>query len=98
MATRITKKYAFGTYAGDIMGVNLWVTKKEFDRMQKVIEHDYKLNDLVIHAENKIEKRTEVRYDGETYRDTVTIYTCGTADIEFLVRESKDGYYFKNRK
>ena len=97
MAGKITKKYAFGTYANDIMGVNLWVSKKEYDRMMKVLEHHYHLNDMIIDAGNKISKRTEIRYDGETYRETATIYTLGTSDMEFVVREAKEGYYFKSR-
>lgn len=98
MDRKITKKYAFGTYAQDIMGVNMWVSKREFDRMQKIIEHHYRCNDMIIDPANKISKRTEIRYDGETYRETVTIYTCGTSDMEFIIREAKDGYFFKTRK
>ena len=98
MKKGITKKYGFGVYVQDMLGVNHWVSKSDYDKILKRIHHQYEQSQYSMDSEFRAERSEEVRYDGDTYSEKVIQYRLGTTDIEFVVRETKEGYYFKSRK
>ena len=104
----ITKKYSISVCSGGYPLVDeMFISKTEFERQKKTLnskvvinkdngEDEYDYEDFSF--EDDVVKRTCILQDDEKIKITDSAYSMGMTCIHLTLRETKEGYYFKNRK